>query len=108
MCSIAVASVAGPDLGLVDLGARQALQARDLVERQIGRLRPQEPPDIGVGALPPELPVIVQAPAAPSSSHTAPCAVLPILAPSSAVAISGVVTPKISIAVDPAREDQLR
>ena len=48
------------DLGLVDLRAVERFQPRDLVERQVGE-QPQELADIGVGGVPPELPVIVGA-----------------------------------------------
>src|SRR5258708_32630333 len=45
-------------LRLVDLAARQRLEALDLVERQVGE-QAQEPPDIGVVGIAPELPVVI-------------------------------------------------
>ena len=47
-------------LGLIDLSARQSLQAVDLIQRQVSE-QAQEPPDIAVLGVPPELPVVVGA-----------------------------------------------
>ena len=46
-------------LGLVDLGAGQALEPADFVERQ-EREQFQEPADVGVVGVAPELPVVVR------------------------------------------------
>jgi len=45
-------------LGVVDAGAFERLQPRNLVERQIGE-KPQETPDIAIVRVAPELPVII-------------------------------------------------
>ncbi len=59
-----VASLASNYLGLVDLGALQLLEARDLVQRQIGE-EAQEAADIGIFDVAPELPVVVGRAACP-------------------------------------------
>ena len=84
-------------LGLVDLGAVQRLQPRDLIQRQVGE-QPQEAADIGVFGVAPELPVIVRAQLVRRSATRRPAAVLPILAPE-AVVISGVVSPNTRLRV---------
>ena len=71
-------------LGLVDLGAFEAFEAGDLVERQFGE-QLQEAADVAVLGVPPELPVLVGRAASSALSQTAPCAVLPILAPDEVV-----------------------
>jgi len=47
-------------LGVVDLGARQGFQLGDAVQGQVGE-QLQEPADVGVFRVPPELPVVVGA-----------------------------------------------
>src|SRR3546814_7233895 len=45
-------------LGVVDLAARESLQSRDLVQRQVGE-EPQETTHVRVLGVPPELPIII-------------------------------------------------
>ena len=85
----AVASVARIFLASLSSAPLSCFQPRDFVYRQIGE-QPQEAPDIGVLGVAPELPIIVGRQLS-AFSHTAPAAVLPILAPDEVV-ISGVVS----------------
>ena len=89
-CASLVASIGEDFLGLVDFGVAQFFEPRDFVQRQIGE-QFQEAPDIGIFGVAPELPVIIGRERS-GFSHTAPAAVLPILAPDEVV-ISGVVRP---------------
>jgi hypothetical protein len=89
-----VTSLARIDLGLVDLRRRQRAQPVAFVQRQLG-VELEEPADIGIGRVAPELPELVGLTACRRSATPRREAVLPIFLPS-AVVSSGEVRPNIS------------